>query len=246
MWLKLFRKKKMQTLLISLIILFCTSLICGAFCILTSLQAPYEKFGEECQSPDARFFPARVKNREMLRQEEQKFERLNMVKKVSYLDVYSHVESVEANGKKINSFLCVAKYSKEIFEHVKMGEGKRVDMENLGENECFLPICTALDNKIKVGDTIKMGFGSFSKEYKVKGTFADPYNLSTAFDTYLVTREIPASIQQHASMHCFITVKDGEDPEELSNAYRKANDGKMAGTIERLDPEHRAKHRPEG
>ena len=57
MWLKNFRNKKLQTLLIGLIILMCALLLCTSLSMLLSLNEPLEDLMEECDSAFAVIYP---------------------------------------------------------------------------------------------------------------------------------------------------------------------------------------------
>ena len=57
MWLKNFRNKKLQTLLVGLILLSCALLISTSLSILLSLNEPLEQLAEECDSAFAVVYP---------------------------------------------------------------------------------------------------------------------------------------------------------------------------------------------
>ncbi len=56
MWTKKFRKRKIQSLLIFLVVTMCMTLIAGSAVILTSLTGVYEKLVDETGAPDVKVY----------------------------------------------------------------------------------------------------------------------------------------------------------------------------------------------
>jgi len=57
MWIKNLRQRKLQTILIFLIIMLCSLLLTGAMNILTSLDKPFQEFIKECEAASAKVYP---------------------------------------------------------------------------------------------------------------------------------------------------------------------------------------------
>ncbi len=57
MWNKILRQRKLQTVLIFLIIMICTMLLAGASSILTSLEKPSHEFAKTCHAMSVKIYP---------------------------------------------------------------------------------------------------------------------------------------------------------------------------------------------
>ena len=55
-WIKKFRRRKMQSALIFLVIAMCSTLISGSLVILTSLNSVYESLADETGAPDIKVY----------------------------------------------------------------------------------------------------------------------------------------------------------------------------------------------
>lgn len=79
MWLKNFRNKKMQTVLIGLIMLMCALLLSTSLGIFLSLDEPIEKLTKECDSAFAVIYPYDKKNEESVEEIASRLETLEDV-----------------------------------------------------------------------------------------------------------------------------------------------------------------------
>ena len=81
MWIKNLRQRKLQTVMIFLIIMLCSMLLTGAMSILTSLEKPYEDFSKETKAASAKVYTYTASDEKAILMGEQ-FAKLDIVKSV--------------------------------------------------------------------------------------------------------------------------------------------------------------------
>lgn len=219
MWLKNFRNRKLQTLLIGIIILLCALLLSTSMSILLSLREPMEQLVEECQSADAVIYPNEKENPEQVKAVAKRLEALDEVNKAICLKVHYVSEKITSKGQEITTFTDLTKYDAEVFGKIRCVEGDPNDFQNLQEGECVIPACISVDNNIMLGDTITLHLPEEEITYTVKGIYADIYATSNAFDNYILVKELPGQLTEQMLMRIY-TVQ-GATEEQILDSYEE-------------------------
>ena len=191
MWLKNFRNKKLQTLLIGLMISLCSLLLGTSFNILVSLNEPLEQLVEECHSAFAVVYPYAKENEQAVTTFAERLEALEEVKSAVCVRLHYVSEKLTSGNKEIETFTYLTEYDPEIFEDIRCVEGNKQDFKNLKEGECVVPACISVEHNLKIGDdfTVHMPDGNIT--YTIKGIYADIYSTSNAFSNYVLVNQIP-------------------------------------------------------
>ena len=228
---KNFRNKKGQTIIILLIVLLSTMLINGALSIILTIKSPIEELVKECQLPEVSVHTKELPD-EYLEEMVKDFKNIQGVENVYEINKYNMIEDKYIDGNKIDALLFLTEYNREAYKNIRAIAGD-VDVESYNENQCAIPGCVANDQKINVGDKIEIKFSSGPKEYEVAGIYADPDNLSIAFSSNMYVKKLPENMLTDTVLA--VDVKDGVDPYEIENSYRKDHDGKLSGQIITLE-----------
>lgn len=228
---KMFRHRKLQSLMMGLIIMLCTTLVCGSVCIMCSLGAPYENLRKECDSYDVRIYPY-VEDEATLTAFQNNLDKLDIVQDTLRLDVFNDVTKVEVNGESVDDFLCLTRYDKKMFEKVRVIEGNHEDLWNLKGNECFVPSCYSDEHNVHIGDKIIVSCKDKPHVYVVKGVFADPYDISLAFDINMIVAQLPDNVSQELGSQLMVRTYNQEDADQVEEKYREQNNGIFAGYVE--------------
>lgn len=231
MILKNFRHKKLQTLLIFLILMLCSLLMNASVSILISLDKPFEDFAKECESPAAVLYPYSSNEAESMSLGEE-FARLKEVDRVEYTKYYYVSEEITFEGKKIEGFVKLREYNRAVHKKIRYIQGDNSLAESLKDDECILPACISNQNGIAVGDRIKIKRAEGDLFYTVKGIYSDPYNTSTAFDSDMLINKIPAFYDY--KLNILLYGKGDTTGSEIEEAYRSTHDGQMNGEIQTL------------
>ena len=229
MWLKNFRNRKFQTLLVGIIILLCALLLSTSMSILLSLREPMEQLVEECQSADAIVYPNERKNPEQVKAVAKRLEALDEVSKAKCLQVHYVTEKITSKDKEITTFTNLTKYDAEVFGKIRCVEGNAEDFRNLQEGECIIPACISVDNNIMLGDTITIHFPEEEISYTVKGIYADIYATSNAFDNYILVKELPGQIPEEMMIRFYMTQSFSE--EHILDCYEEAYGHALEGQM---------------
>lgn len=234
MWYKNFRSRKKQVLLIGIIVMLCTMAIGAAANLLFLLDKPYQKLREECKLPEVKIYLQDLPD-EKVEKMVQNFKTLPSAKKV-YAVTYANAEKSWYDGKLVNTYCNFTDYNKELFGKVRIVEGKRSDLENLKEDECFLPACVKkVDGKeIRIGDTYCGIIGGKKCYYKVKGFFSSPYDTSAAFDSYAFVKSLKPEMKINVKNQILVRTKD-KDGDKVITEYRKKYDGHLPGIPETIE-----------
>lgn len=232
MWFKNFRHKKMQMLMIFLIIMLCSVLLSAAVSILISLDKPFREFAKECESPTAVLFTYSDKEEDIISLGEQ-FAALEEIERVEYIRFHYITEELTFEGKKIEGFMKLTEYSNAVYGKIRYLEGDKKVTQNLGANECVIPACISNESKIKSGDKIKLQRAGEELIYTVRGVYSDPYNTSTAFDSDILVKEVPESLVTKLRIRLY--GKDGITGSRIEEAYREKHDGQMNAEIQTLE-----------
>lgn len=219
MWLKNFRNRKFQTLLIGIIVLLCALLLSTSMSILLSLKEPMEQLVEECQSADAVIYPNEKNDPEKVKAVAKRLEVLDEVNKAICLSVHYVSEKMTSKDQEITTFTNLTKYDAEVFGKIRCVEGNAEDFQNLQEGECIIPACISVDNNIMLGDTITLHLPGEEITYTVKGIYADIYATSNAFDNYILVKELPGQLFEQMMMRIY-TVQ-GATEEQILDSYEE-------------------------
>lgn len=228
---KNFRNKKGQSFIILLIVLLSTMLINGALSIIMSIKTPIDELVKECRIPEA-VVNTNDLPEEVLDTMSADFEKIRDVEAVYRIRRYDFKEDKFLRERKLDALMLLTEYNEKAYGSNRCIDGN-VDVSSYSDNQCAIAGCVANDQNIKVGDVISVRFASGTKDFEVAGIYANPDNLSIAFSTDVYVKKLPEELS--AGTLIAIDVKDGADPLEVENEYRRAHNGKMQGQINTLD-----------
>jgi len=215
MWLKKLRKRKLQSVLIILIIMVCSVLMTSSLVIMTSWEKPYDNLIDECRSPAFKLslFDASKVNGTVI---QDKLEQLKEVDEAQIIEYRNLHEKVSTKNEDIEVFFDMVVYNETAHGTIRMLEGAR---RPLNDNECLIPAVLANEKNIKVGDVLKVGD---NHDYTVKGIYTDPYNMSISFRVEMLVNALPTEGQSNYYLSIFSNEKmTGSD---LIDVYRENND----------------------
>lgn len=229
MWLKNFRNKKLQTLLIGLMISLCSLLLGTSFNILVSLNEPLEQLVEECHSAFAVVYPYAKENEQAVTTFAERLEALEEVKSAVCVRLHYVSEKLTSGNKEIETFTYLTEYDPEIFEDIRCVEGNKQDFKNLKEGECVVPACISVEHNLKIGDdfTVHMPDGNIT--YTIKGIYADIYSTSNAFSNYVLVNQIPK--QMSTEMEICLYTKEEVTEEQILDSYETAYGNDLEGQM---------------
>lgn len=249
MWIKLFRQRKIQTVMIFFVILLCTTLMNGSTTILTSMSTPYDRIKKECKPADVTVntYVSNANNTDVETttnsidpntcdasiQLQKRFEALEPVEQVIN-NLYSYIDDdMYVGDKKIEVYTDIVTYHKKIYGSVRVLEGK-LDSENgLGEGECFIPACIKNEFNLKRGDILTIKNPRKEMNYKIVGVFVEPYSTSTAFDSAILVKSVPKEFKiQH---HLKIYAKQGHTGQDIIDSYQDKYNEVFPGFISKVD-----------
>lgn len=170
---KNFRHKKLQTILIFLIIMLCSMLLTSSVSILISLDKPFEEFAKECESPSAVLFPYYSDEQALISLGKQ-FAELPQIARVEYKRFHFISEEFTYNGEKLEGFFKLTEVNQNINSKERYLEGNKDVINKLRTNECILPACISNEYNIHTGDVIKIKLPKETLEYTVRAVFYQP------------------------------------------------------------------------
>lgn len=232
MWLKNIRQRKLQTVMIFLIVAICTTLLAGAISILTSLNNPSKEFVKTCQTASAKFHPYTY-DEAKIRSIGEQLKKFSSVKKVEYVKLHYIDESLLLNGKKAEVFTHLTEYNHNVFGSDVYIEGKKGIGKILKEDECILPVCISNKYNIHIGDTVTIKSSKKDIVYKVAAVYTDPFQTDTAFDSDILVKKIPASVNSDSVI--FVYGKEGVTGKEIKEAYLEKYNGILNGSINTVE-----------
>ncbi len=232
MWWKNIRIRKLQTVVMFLIVLFCSTLLVASFGIITSLSKPFDEFAKECQMPELHFYPY-VEDENHLMTVIQRFESLDEVEKVEVINRYYLEEEIYCDNNKIDALLDLVKFKDGVFDYVHFFQGNIEQVKTMKDNECALPSCVANEYEINVGDEITIKFAKSSQTYIVKAIYSSPYDILSAYNSSMIVNDLPKDIDSGTKL--YIYTKDGVSASELETAYRNINNGVLEGAKNTID-----------
>lgn len=232
MWIKNFRHKKLQTLMMFMIIMLCSLLLSASVSILISLEKPFQDFAKECQSATAVLYPYSQKDEEVIALGEQ-FAKLAEVKRVEYTKTHYVSGELTFEGKKMEDFLKLTEYNEEVYGKIRSVKGEKNIGNKLKENECIIPACLSNKYKINLDDKIKLQLDNKEIVYTVKGVYSEPYNTSTSFDSNILMKKFPKEIT--GKLEIKIYGKAQITGNQIKETYREKHDGQMNGVMLTLE-----------
>lgn len=233
MWIKLFRKRKMQTIMIFFIIMLCTILLNGAVTMLLSLKRPYNKLKEECQVEDLKIYTLNMP--ENMRQMYQKrFEDLKEVDSVKPVNYTKISDEVYLGSSKFNGYCSLLSLTDDTKDHTHFVAGNQNAFDHLDSNQCIITAAMMNEYHLQMGDTLTIKNSEKEITYQIAAVYADPYDTSTAYSSFVYVSELPETIA-HDSYYLKVYGKDGHTGAEIQNAYKEQYDGVFFAQIETVD-----------
>ncbi len=225
MWIKNLRQRKLQTVLIFLIITICTMLLTGAASILTSLEKPSREFAKACHAITAKVYPY-TNDVDKIHTMGDQFSRLSNVERVEYLNSHYVAENIFLNGKKVETFTNLTEYNDYVFEPALYLEGSKEIGKDLTADECILPICLSNEYDIHIGDTVTVRLADQDVTYRVAGVYTDPYQTSTAYDSDILIHKLPST---DSRLSIAIYGREHITGREIEETYRETYSGIFNG-----------------
>lgn len=166
------KKKKIQSILIAVIILVSALIFSSAMGILSGINSPYEKVHTKLNASHLIFlFDNHINNPDEV---ENWWKSQDQVASVSSAMSLSVVSGPKKNGKKIETefYLCDIPQSIKTHDKLLMVEGDEKDSP--GTDEIWIPTAMAYSNDIKVGEKLEITVSSGTKVLTVSGIVVDP------------------------------------------------------------------------
>ncbi len=230
MWIKILRQRKLQTVLIFLIITICTMLLAGALSILTSLEKPSREFAKACHAMTAKIYPHTNDKDKILTMGDQ-FLSLPNVERVEYMHNHYVDESLFLKGKKVETFTNLTEYKDAVFGKALYLEGRKDLGNTLTEEECILPVCLSNEYAVHIGDTVMIKLADRDVTYRVAGIYTDTYQTSTAYDSDILVRKLPAKERITIAVYG----KNAVTGREIEEKYRETYSGIFSGSFLALE-----------
>lgn len=221
LWMKKFRKRKIQSIMILLMVGICVMLMAGSLTILTSLQKPFKDLMEETKAPELKVYPtvsSLITGKDWVGELEQ----LDSVDSVYQVNRHYITEKLTTNGKALDAFISMVAFDEKLHHRVRLMEGA---MDGMTEEECYISSVIANENEVGIGDEIEVYYGDEIYRYKVKAVFADAYSLNSSFQMEILVNHIPECYT--ITPYYSVFIKEGKTDEDVVDDYVKAHDGLM-------------------
>lgn len=232
MWMKLFRKRRLQITMIFIIILLCTALLNGAALMLTSINEPFLKLERETKPASLRLYLYDT-DKAVLQTIKNNFESLDQVNRVEVVNYYYADDNLYHNEKKIDVFADLVEYQSSVNDSIRMITGTKETLKNLGDNECIVPVCIMNEAGLKRFDTLTVRHPDFSVKYRIVGSYVEPYSTSTAFDSEIIVKHIPTQYRHETMLKVY--AKDSVNSEAILQAYRTRYPGIFPGILTNIE-----------
>lgn len=232
MWYRNFRHKKLQAVMVFMIILLCSMQLTASASILMLLDKPFQELAKECESPSAVLFPYLTDSKDILELGE-RFKELDEVEKVEFTKSYPVEGKISYLGSNMEVFTELTEYNPAVYGKIRYLEGDAERADTLKEDECIIPACLRNQFDMKTGEKIKIILGGKEYFYRIIGVYADPYNTSTAFNNRILTGSLPETVLP--AMDVNIYGKKGMDGAGIEEAFREKNDGQLNGSLYTLE-----------
>ena len=232
MWTKLFRQRKMQSLMIFFVIFLCTALLNGSMTMLTSINEPNERLKEECKPPDITVF-SDSRERSSSELLKNRFDELDEVDRTLIVP-YSYIEDdMYVGGDKLDAFANLVTNDTRVYGSIRLLEGSSTIKDNESQKNCLIPACIKNEFNLNLGDTIIIKNAKNEIKFTISGVFVEPYSISTAFDSSILVNEIPEELPLQYSLKIY--AKSGYTGEDIKTAYQEQYSEVFPGYIETVD-----------
>lgn len=232
MWTKLFRQRKIQSLMIFFVIFLCTTLLNGSMTMLSSINEPYERLKKECKPSDITIFSysSERSSSELL---QNRFNELEEVD-TTLLIPYSYIDDdMYVGEEKLDAFANLVTYNAEVYEDIRVLEGSTTVVDNKEQKSCLIPACIKNEFDLEIGDTLVIKNAKNEIKFTISGIFVDSYSTSTAFDSSILVNEIPKEFPLQYSLKIY--AKDSYTGEDIKIAYQEKYPEVFPGFIETVD-----------
>lgn len=233
MWTKLFRKRKLQTIMIFFVVLLCTTLLNGAMTILTSLNKPFEQLRQECKPADLviYMYSGLKEDADIYKA---KFEELSNVEKVVESPYVYIDDEMYVGDTKISAYLDLVEYDKEVYRKLRYVDGSTDIEKELANGKCYVPACVKNEYDLKVGDTFTIKSSKGDICYSIAGFIVEPYSTSNAFDANILVGKLPKELTK-VQYNIKIFAADGFNGDDVKRAYQDENSGIFPGYIKSIN-----------
>ncbi|MDO5291391.1 MAG: ABC transporter permease [bacterium] len=216
MWIKNFRHKKIQIGIIFTIIMLSVLLLNSAVSMIKSLDAPMEELAKECNSPQMNGYPY-FNDPKMISTVIDNFKSLDHIKDVQKVSSYYLSEGIKHNDQEVTSYAALAEYNETVYKDVRVIKGN-LEVASYKENECAIAACISNEYQVEINDTLTLGVEGKKLDYKVVGIYADPYDMSNAYDNRILVHKLP-EIKTLGCTLFFYT--DGTASSQIVNEYHE-------------------------
>ncbi len=231
MWIKNFRTRKLQTVMIFLVVMLSSTLLIGAAGILLGLEQPFYDLAKDTNAPTARFFSDGDEAVTVTTME--KFRQLDEVKQVECVKFHYATEEIKANGTKIEAFIRLTEYQDAVYSKITYLEGGADKGRQLREGECLVPACISKPYDLHIGDSLSVEYPEGEKQYKIAGIYTSSFNTTKAISSDILVKQLEP--KSSATSFLCIYGKENVTGEEIERAYRLQNDGILNGLYYTLD-----------
>lgn len=232
MWTKLFRQRKLQSLMIFFVIFLCTTLLNGSITILSSINEPYERLKNECNPAPITVYSYSTDDysNQLL---QSRFTGLNEVEKTIRIP-YSYIEDdMYVNGNKLDAFVDLVPYNTEVYGSIRLLEGSNAVTDKNGVKTCLIPACIKNEFDLDLGDELVIKNSKKELKYTIGGIFVEPYSTSTAFDSAILVEELPEELPLQYLLKIY--AKDGHTGADIKDAYQEKYPEVFPGYIQSVD-----------
>ena len=228
-WIKKFRKRKLQSVMIFLLVSICALMMTGSLIILSSLDKPYNDLAEETDAPQLKVYPYE-NSTDSGKDWVEELEKQDSVKKV--LEVHRHyvTEKISANKKQMDVFVSLVKYDKDLYGKDRILAGA---MDSLADGECAIASTLANTQDIKLGDTITVSYDGKDFSYRVNAIFADAYSLNTSFQMEILVNNLPKELFDEP--YYAVYAKGEKTGQDVMEEYVNTHDGLLDGNFNTLE-----------
>ncbi|BBF42824.1 ABC transporter, permease protein [Lachnospiraceae bacterium KM106-2] len=231
MWLKNFRRRKAQTVLLFVIIFLCSMLLTAALDTMTNIKQPFDVLANETNAASMMVYMHSEKSN--INEIKKNFESLPEVDRTTLIKYHPVTEKITYQNKKIEAFMNLTEFQKEFLGKARIKEGTMNTLSHLKDGECAIPICISVKYDIHIGDKIQIHYADRIKSYEVKAVYTNAYTTSTSFDCYIVI----SKLSQNTKITSDLMVWSKSDPkgETLADRYRekyKIIDGEIFSLLE--------------
>ncbi|MDO5521039.1 MAG: ABC transporter permease [bacterium] len=189
MWIKNFRHKKIQIGIIFIIIMLSVLLLNASVSMIKSLDAPMEELAKECNSPQMNGYPY-FNDQKMITTVINNFKTLDHIKDVQQVSSYYLSEGINKGEQEITSYSALAQYNETVYKDVRVIKGN-LQVADYKDNECAIAACLSNEYDIQINDHLTLGVEGKKLDYKVVGIYADPYDMSNAYDNRILVHKLP-------------------------------------------------------